>query len=107
MIGRESKRVYLDNTIYTYNPETYLIISVPISAECEIHASEEEPLLALIIDIDIGVVNRIITHMDEHIAHSLLKRGQKPRGIYVAAVTPMIRDAESRILVIDSPFGPC
>ena len=53
---------------------------------------------AIIIDIDIGVVNRIITHMDEHIDHSLLERREKHRGLYVAAVTPMIRDVVERLL---------
>ena len=69
----------------SYNPENYLVVSVPIPAECEIYASKEEPLLALIVDIDIGMLNRIISHMDEHIDHSLLKRGEKHKGIYVAA----------------------
>ena len=47
LIGQGSKRVYLGNTIYEYNPENYLVVSVPIPAECEIYASKEEPLLAL------------------------------------------------------------
>jgi hypothetical protein len=92
LIGQGAKRVYWGNTIYAYDPETYLVVSVPIPAECEIFASKEEPLLALIVDIDIGMLNRIICHMDEHVDHALLKRGEKHRGLYVAAVTPMIKD---------------
>ena len=95
LIGQGSKRVHLGNIIYAYNPETYLVVSVPIPAECEIFASKEEALLALIIDIDVGMLNRIISHMDEHVDHSLLKRGEKHRGIYVAAETPMIKDVVS------------
>jgi hypothetical protein len=97
MIGQGSKRVYLGNTVYDYDPETYLVVSVPIPAECEIHASKEEPLLALILDIDMGMLNRIINHMDEHIDHSLLKRREKHKGIYVAAVTPKIKDVVLRL----------
>jgi AraC-like DNA-binding protein len=105
LIGQGSKRVYLSNTTYDYDPETYLVVSVPIPAECEIHASKEEPLLALIVDIDMGMLNRIINHMDEHVDHSLLKRGEKHRGIYVAAVTPMIRDVVLRLLyALQSPI---
>jgi hypothetical protein len=62
LIGQGSKRVYLGNTTCTYDPETYLVVSVPIPAECEIDASAEAPLLALIVDIDIGMLNRIISH---------------------------------------------
>ncbi len=105
LIGQGSKRVYFGNTIYAYNSETYLVVSVPIPAECEIFASKEEPLLALIVDIDIGMLNRIISHMDEHIDHSLLKRRERPKGIYVAAVTPMIKDVVLRLLsALQSPI---
>jgi AraC-like DNA-binding protein len=105
LIGQGSKRVYFGNAIYDYDPETYLVVSVPIPAECEIYASIEEPLLALIVDIDIGMLNRIIGHMDEHVDHTLLKRREKHRGIYVAAVTPMIKDVALRLLsALQSPI---
>jgi AraC-like DNA-binding protein len=105
LIGQGSKRVYLSNTVYEYDPETYLVISVPIPAECEIYASKEEPLLALIVDIDMGMLNRIISHMDEHVDHSLLKRSEKHRGIYVAGATPMIKDVVLRLLsALQSPM---
>ena len=43
--------------------------------------------------------------MDEHIDHSLLKRREKHRGIYVAAVTPMIKDVVLRLLsALQSPI---
>lgn len=94
LVGQGAKRVYLGDTVYAYDPETYLVVSVPIPAECEIFASQAEPLLALIVDIDIGMLNRIISQLDAHVDHSLLRRREKHRGIYVAAVTPMIRNAE-------------
>jgi AraC-like DNA-binding protein len=104
LIGQGAKRVYLGNTVYAYDPETYLVVSVPIPAECEIYASKEEPMLALIVDIDIGMLNRIISHMDEHVDHALLQRREKHRGLYVAAVTPMIRNVVSRLLsALQSP----
>ena len=98
LIGQGSKRLYLGDTVYVYDPENYLVVSVPIPAECEIHASKEEPMLALIVDIDIGSLNRIISHMDEHVDHALLKRREKYKGIYVAAVTPEIKDVVQRLL---------
>ena len=105
LIGQGSKRLYLGNAIYAYDPKNYLVVSVPIPAECEIYASKEEPLLALIVDIDIGMLNRIISHMDEHVDHSLLKRREKHRGIYVAAVTQEIKDVVLRLLsALQSPI---
>jgi AraC-like DNA-binding protein len=105
LIGQGSKRLYLGNTIYAYDPENYLVVSVPLPAECEINASKEEPLLALIVDIDIGMLNRIISQMDEHIDHSLVKRREKHKGIYVAAVTREIKDVVARLLsALQSPI---
>jgi AraC-like DNA-binding protein len=105
LIGQGAKRLYLGNTLYEYDPETYLVVSVPIPAECEILASKEEPMLALIVDIDIGMLNRIIGHIDEHIDHSLLKRREKHKGIYVAAATPDIKDVVLRLLsALQSPI---
>jgi AraC-like DNA-binding protein len=105
LIGQGSKRIFLGNTIYDYDPETYLVVSVPIPAECEIHASKEEPMLALIVDIDMGMLNRIINHMDEHIDHSLLKRTEKHRAIYVSAVTLEIKDVVLSLLsALQSPI---
>ena len=74
LVGQGNKRIYLGDAIYEYNPENYLVISVPIPAECEIFATKDKPLLALVVDIDVGILNRIIRLMDEHIDHALLKQ---------------------------------
>jgi AraC-like DNA-binding protein len=105
LIGQGSKRLYLGNTIYAYDPENYLVVSVPLPAECEIYASKDKPMLALIVDIDIGMLNRIISHMDEHIDHALLRRREKHKGIFVAAVTWEIKDVVARLLTaLQSPI---
>lgn len=97
LIGQGSKRIYLGHTVYDYNPETYLVVSVPMPAECEIHAGDGDPMLALIVDIDMAMLNRIISQMDEHTDHTLFT-GEKHRGLYVAAVTPKIRNVAQRLL---------
>jgi len=46
--------------------------------------------------------------MDEHIDHSLLKRREKHKGIYVAAVTLEIKDVVLRLLsALQSPIESC
>ena len=105
LIGQGSKRVYLGNTIYAYDPETYLVVSVPIPAECEIHASKEEPLLALIVDIDMGMLNHMLRHMDEHIDQALLERKGNRKALYVEPMTPEIQDVVVRLLTaLQSPI---
>lgn len=105
LIGQGAKRVYLGDTVYEYHPEKYLVVSVPMPAECEVLASKEDPLLALIVDIDIGMLNRVISNMNAHMAHAPFTHSEKTKGLYVAAVTPEIRDVVSRLLsALNSPM---
>ena len=34
MVGQGSKRVFVGDQAYEYNPDNYLVLSVPIPAEC-------------------------------------------------------------------------
>jgi hypothetical protein len=70
IVARGSKRVYLDNRIYDYNPDNYLVLALPIPAECETHATPGQPLLSMMVDIDLGVLNTIIEQIDTHIDHA-------------------------------------
>jgi AraC-like DNA-binding protein len=98
LVGQGTKRIYLGDDVYDYNPENYLVISVPVPAECETFATQDEPLLALVVDIDVGILNRIIRLMDEHIDHALLKQEEKHKGLYVEPTTPEIKDTVLRLL---------
>ncbi len=98
IVGQGSKRVFLGNTTYAYDPDTYLVLSVPIPAECETSATEQEPMLAMTVDIQISMLNRIIAAMDHHIDHGLLQKGEKHRGLFLAQATPEIKDTTLRLL---------
>ena len=99
IVGQGEKRVFVGDTVYEYNPDNYLVLSVPIPAECETFATKEKPLLALIVDIEIGMLNRIINQMDEHIDHNMLAGGEKHQGLYTAQTTPVIKDVVARLLL--------
>lgn len=104
IVGQGYKRVFMGDTVYDYNPDNYLVLSVPIPAECETFATREEPLLALTADIDMGMLNRIISQMDEHIDHTLLNNKQRYHGVFAATLTPSIKDTVLRLLqVLQSP----
>lgn len=99
IVGQGEKRVFVGDTVHEYNSDNYLVLSVPIPAECETFATKEKPLLALLVDIEIGMLNQIINQMDEHIDHSLLAAGDKHQGIYTAQTTPIIKDVVGRLLL--------
>src|SRR3954451_21939785 len=51
IVGQGRKRAYLGGETYEYDPCNYLILSVPLPAECETEASPAEPLLLLAIHV--------------------------------------------------------
>lgn len=98
IVGQGEKRVFVGDTVHEYNSDNYLVLSVPIPAECETFATKDKPLLALLVDIEIGMLNQIISQMDEHIDHNMLAAGEKHQGIYTAQTTPVIKDVVGRLL---------
>jgi AraC-like DNA-binding protein len=64
-LGQGSKRSYLGDRVYTYDPSTYFVLTVPLPAECEWHASPEQPVLVLGIKIDATTLGEITLEMDE------------------------------------------
>src|SRR5262245_36926355 len=52
-VAQGSKRLFLADRVYTYDPRQYLVLSVPVPAEAEIfQASPEEPYLSMALHID-------------------------------------------------------
>lgn len=105
IVAQGSKRVYLDNKIYDYNPDNYLVLALPIPAECETHATPGQPLLCMMVDIDLGVLNTIIEQMDTHIDHACFAQNRKQHALFVSQMTPQIQDTVMRLLnALQSPI---
>src|SRR6201996_1408907 len=52
IVGQGRKRAYLGGEVYQYDAYNYLVLSVPLPAECETEASPEEPLLLLAVNVE-------------------------------------------------------
>ncbi|WP_136810854.1 AraC family transcriptional regulator [Desulfosediminicola flagellatus] len=105
IVGQGSKRVFLGNSTYEYNPDNYLVLTVPIPAECETSTVEDKPMLAMTVDLDIGMLNRIIAEMDSHINLDLLEKRDKHKGLFLASTTVQIQDTVQRLLhALQSPL---
>lgn len=98
IVGQGAKRIFLGNNVYEYNPDNYLVLSVPLPAECETEASERSPFLALAVDLDIGVLNRIIEQMEQYFGATNLKWKGNHQGLFLAKTTPEINDSVLRLL---------
>ena len=93
IVGQGSKRIYLDDNIYEYNPDNYLVLSVPIPAECETLV-DGKPLLSLFIDMDIRILNKIISGMEI----PLVNPKETHKGLFLAKTTEDIKDTTKRLL---------
>ncbi len=60
IVGQGQKRAYLGGETYRYDAYNYLVLSVPLPAECESEASPEEPILLLAIHIEPAMVGEYL-----------------------------------------------
>jgi AraC-like DNA-binding protein len=105
IVGQGSKRVFLGNREYEYNPDNYLVLSVPLPAECETMATPDEPLLCLMVDIDLGMLGQIIGKMDDQIDHARIEQQDKNQGLFLAKAVPEIKKTVLRLLqALNSPL---
>ena len=51
LVLQGNKKGYLGDSVFHYDPDHYLVLSVPLPFECETHASADEPMLGLFVDI--------------------------------------------------------
>lgn len=96
VVGQGSKRVYLGDEVYVYDPDHYLVLSVPLPAECEATASPDTPLLSMAVDIDMGVLGGIIAGMEDRA--ECPRPGCRHLGLYLARADARFKDAVLRLL---------
>jgi len=94
IMGQGEKHVYLGDDVYIYDSSHYLVLPVPLPAECEGKTEPGKPILGLTIAIDPIEVGEILLDMDNNQKenHSL------PRGIYSAPMNEELYDAAIRLL---------
>lgn len=56
---------YLGQAVFHYNPQHFLVLSVPMPFESETIASEDEPLLGISIRINIAILSELILMLDQ------------------------------------------
>lgn len=96
IVGQGQKRAYLGDEVYTYDPFNYLVLTVPLPAECEADASPEEPILIVSIDVEPTLLGEVILEMDEPWAAGT----STPRGISTTPMSDELGGAVIRLLEI-------
>ena len=94
VVGQGRKRAYLGGEVYRYDPFNYLVLSVPLPAECETEATPEEPLLLLAIAVEPTLLGEMLLEMDD----LPMPVGPTPRGISSTPMSEELGGAVIRLL---------
>ena len=94
IIAQGWKRGYLDDQVLQYDPDNYLVLSVPVPLECEFFGSPDEPILAVKIAIDPSMLVEMLVDLDE----PARSNGAVPRGINLTPLTSELTGAVIRLL---------
>ena len=95
------KRGYLANRIYHYDPQHYLVLSVPLPFSTETDASPQEPLLAVSVRLDMTAVADLVIEVDQQAS----PMSTAPAGIVSTPLDTMLADTTVRLLkVLRSPL---
>lgn len=65
IMAQGTKRVFLDNQVFEYNPDYYLVLTLPTPADCETVTPLDGPLLSLLIDLDLSALHELVRIFDE------------------------------------------
>lgn len=91
LILQGNKTGYLGDSIFEYNPDHYLVLSVPVPFDCATYASPENPLLGLFVDIDVTELHELCAVLDAETP--------QPKNATSIGVRPVRIDAQMRIVI--------
>ena len=102
IVVQGSKSALLASKKYVYDALNYLVLSVPLPLECQVHqASQDKPYLAVKIDINKQMLSELIEESSDTIGAKL--SAPQP-GIFVSDLTQEIKSTLFRLLsVLDQP----
>jgi len=104
IMGQGAKKVHLGNQVYEYDQDHYLVLTVPLPAECEAEVVDGKPLLSLMVDIDMRILNSVIQQMDDWDESSYSVSENKCPGLYRSQATQEFKETVLRLLrTLESP----
>lgn len=101
IVCQGSKRGYLDDRIYRYDAQHYLVLSVPLPFFTETDASADEPLLAIAVGLDPTTIAGLLIELEQH----AVRTGPASEGIASTALDPVLTEVTLRMLrALTSPI---
>ena len=105
IVAQGEKRAFFAETPITYDPLHYLLVSVQLPLQAEIlEASPESPFLAIVLEIDAGVVSQLVLEM-EYDQPSPSQPGVSPSAIIASRTQRDLHDSVVRLVrTLDHPM---
>ena len=63
IVAQGQKRFHVPDGVLTYDPRNYLVVTVPVPADCETNVAAEGPFLGVAVRIDLTVLGEILLLM--------------------------------------------
>lgn len=96
------KKGYVGDRCLVYDPNNYLVLSVPLPFECEAETGIGEPLLGISVRLDIGVISELAASMDSSMAQ---RSAQSVACVYATPMDAALGGAVLRLLeCLQSPI---
>jgi len=100
IIGQGHKVGYLGGESFRYDAGSYLVVSVPIPFEVETHASADEPLLGISIDVNPNVLRDLILTIGSDLAlENCIVNGPVPRAVEPVGLDAKMANAVERLVM--------
>ncbi|GAA5317675.1 MAG: AraC family transcriptional regulator [Candidatus Pelagadaptatus aseana] len=99
------KRIFIDSQGYDYNPDNYLVLTLPMAAECETVVEPGKPMLSLMLDLDLALLGEMVRQIDEFRHEHTVDKLSDAKGLYVSRCTSDLSDAVTRLTrCLNSPL---
>ena len=94
IIGQGRKTGYHGGKTIVYDPNNYLVLSVPLPFECETEGSLEAPLLGLSVGVSPAVISELLTQIEQ----PQPANGSRPQAIQATLLNDALSNATVRLL---------
>ena len=96
IVAQGRKRFHLPDRVLTYDARNYLVLTVPVPADCETEVSEQGPFLAVAIRIDLALLSDLLIKMGA--AASPVRTERSDEWVSAPPMTPLLSGVTIRLL---------
>lgn len=98
IVGQGHKIGYLGDRRFRYDAESCLVLGVPVPFECETHATPEEPLLGLRVDVELASLHGLVARFAGRLGFEQRDSGGLRSGVEPVAMEGDLLRATVRLL---------